>query len=108
MTVDALFRRRHFDNGVYVQHLLFLDLTVDGNGPRTRLEVLRYVGGLVLVGREFVIVVVIGDVFVGSDRLSGREWALLNAINLGVGLCHFRWRSELAQADASGNDCRAS
>ena len=67
MPIDALFRRGHLDDRVHVEHLLLLDLAVDGDRPRTRLEILGQPGGLVLVGRKFVVVVVVGDVFVGSD-----------------------------------------
>ena len=98
MAIDALFRRGHLDDGVHIEHLLLLDVAVDGDGPGTRLEILCQAGRLVLVGGKFVVVVVVGDVFVGRDRFGGGEWTLLDAVNLGVGLRHRRGRSYFAQA----------
>src|SRR6267154_3453804 len=40
MTVDSFFGRGHLDDCVDVEHLLLLDLAVDGDGPGARLEVL--------------------------------------------------------------------
>src|ERR1700686_1923829 len=44
MAVDALFGSSHFYDCVDVEHLLFLDLAVDGHRPGTRLEIFCDVG----------------------------------------------------------------
>ena len=67
MAVDALLRRGHLDDRVHIEHLFLLYLAIDGDGPGTGLEILGQTGGLVFVGGKFVVVVVVGDVFVGRD-----------------------------------------
>ena len=85
----------------------FLTLAVDGDRPGTRLEVLGQPGGFVLVSRKFVVVVVVGDVLVGSDGFSGREGTLLDAVNLRIGLRHGRRRSHFVQAHSGRHRRRA-
>ena len=106
MAVDALFGRGHFHDGVDVEHLLFLDVAVDGHRPGTGLEILGQVGGLVLVGGEFVEVVVVGDVLVGRFFFGGAERAFLEAVNFGVGLGGERGVGKIAEGD-TGDGGRA-
>ena len=73
MAVNALLRRRHFDDRVDVESLFFLDRAVDGHRPRAGFEIFRQLRRLVFVGRKFVIVVVIGHVFIGRDGFGGAE-----------------------------------
>src|SRR5580704_8380373 len=82
MTIDALLGRSHLDDLVHIEFLLLVDQAVDLHLPRTRAEVLRQFGGLFLFGRELVVVVVVGHVFVGRDGLGGAERTLLDAVNL--------------------------
>ena len=91
MAINALLGRGHFDDAVNVQHLLLFYETINGDGPRTSLEVFRQPGRLVFIGRELVVVVVIGDIFVRSDLLSRREAVLLNTVDFGICLGDRRW-----------------
>ena len=86
MTVDALFGSSHFDDRVDVEHLLFLNLAVDGHRPGTGLEIPGQAGRLVFVGGEFVEIVVVGDILVGRFFFRCAEGTFLEAINFGVGV----------------------
>ena len=69
-----------------VEHLLLLDVAVDGHGPGTGLEILGQVGGLVFVGRELVEIVVVGDILIGRFLFRCAERAFLETVNFGVSL----------------------
>jgi hypothetical protein len=102
MAVDALLGRSHLDDGVDVEFLLLVDQAVDFDFPGAGAEFLGELGGTVFVGREFVVVVVGGDVFVGSDRFGGAERALLDAVDFVSRERHRGRRDEFAQACAGG------
>ena len=102
MTVDALLGRGHFEDRVDIEFLLFVDQAVDLYLPGAGAEILGELGGFVFVGGEFVIIVVVGDVFVGSDGLGGAERAFLDAVDLVARERNRRRRDDLAQAHAGG------
>ena len=112
VAVDALFWRRHLEDGVYVEFLLLVDQAVDLYLPGTRAEILGQSGGFVLVRRKLVVVVLVGDVFIGSDGFGRAERTFLDAVNLVAGLDDRRWRDDLAQTDSRRRgracNCRAS
>ena len=85
MAINALLGCGEFQNRIDVQFLFFLDGPIDGDIPRARLEIFRQVGGTFFVGREFVIVVVMGHVRHRSDFLCRRKRTLLQATDLVVG-----------------------
>jgi hypothetical protein len=98
MTVNALFGGSHFYDRVDVEHLLFLDLAIDGHRPGTGPEILCQVGRLVFVGGEFVEIVVVGDIFVGRFLFRRAEGAFLQAIDFGVGAARSRKATPVAAA----------
>ena len=65
MAVDALFQRGQLHQRVHAKLLRLGDFAFDADGPGTGLEFLARRGYCVLVGAEFVVVVVIGDVLKG-------------------------------------------
>ncbi len=109
MTVDALFGSSHLDDRVDVEHLLFIDVAVDGYRPGAGLEILCQTGRLVFVGGEFVEIVVVGDILVGRFLFRRAEGAFLEAINLGVGAGGERRSDQIAKITEghTGNGSRA-
>src|ERR1700688_4707140 len=97
MAVDTLFRTRHLEDRVEIEVLFLLHQAIDLYLPRTRAEILGEFCGPVLVSGEFVIVVVGGDVFVGSDGFRSAERALLDAVNLVSGPRCGRRRDDFAE-----------
>src|SRR5260370_33747550 len=85
MGVNALFGSSNLYDCVDVEDLFFLDVAIDGYSPGTSLEILCEVGGFVLVGGEFVEIVVVRYVFIGCLFFCGAEGTFLQAVNLGVG-----------------------
>ncbi len=102
MTVDALLGWGHLEDGVDIQFLFFFDLAIDLNFPGARAEFLGEFGGFVFLRRKFVVVVVVGDVFIGSNGLGGAERALLDAVDFGARQRYGRGRDDFAQTHASG------
>ena len=97
MPIDALLRSSHFDNRVRIQDLFLFNVTVDRNRPGARLKVFGQARGLVFIGGEFVVIVVVRHVLVGCDFFIGGERTLLDTINFSIGLNSSRWLSHLAQ-----------
>src|SRR5581483_12246150 len=95
VAVDAVLQRRKLQQGVDIKFLRLIYIAFDRNRPRPRAQALGQVRRRVLVGAEFVEVVVIGDVFVGRLLLIGRKRAL-NRGKLGSGLDR-RWRRNSPQ-----------
>src|SRR3981081_1590512 len=103
MAVDALFGSSHLYDGVDVDHLLFLDVAVDGHGPGTGLEIFCKVGGLVLVAGKFVEIVVGRDVFIWRFLFCRAEGTFLEAINFGAGAGGALRRSLLWRGSCAGS-----
>src|SRR5581483_6842981 len=78
MPVNALFQRVRFQNAVNVERERLLHQAFHADRPWTRAEVARQPGGLILVGAELVVVVVIGDVLERRLLLARAEGALTN------------------------------
>src|SRR5690242_14107238 len=83
-------------------------MALDLQRPGSRAEVFRQAGRLVLVGRELVEIVVVGDVFVGGLLLIGTERTLHNAGDLVPGFGGERksdvYRSGSGQRSSSGEE----
>src|SRR5208283_6195221 len=106
MTVDALFGGSHLHDRVDVEDLLFLYLAVDGHGPGAGLEIFGEFGWPLLVGGEFVEIVVGGDILVGCFLFRGAEGTFLEAVNFGVGLGGERGLGKISEGD-TGDGGRA-
>ena len=82
MAVDALLGRGHLEDRVDVEFLLLVDQAIDFHFPRAGAEILGQLGRLVFFGGELVVVVVVGNVFVGRDRFGRAQGTLLDAVDL--------------------------
>src|ERR687884_440272 len=75
MTIDALLLRAYLQEVVHVVDLRLVDQPFDRDGPGSCDEALRSVCDATLIGREFVEVVVVGDVLKRGRLLAGRKAA---------------------------------
>ena len=107
MAVDPLFRRRHLDYLVDIEFLLLFDKTIDLHFPGASAEIFSGVGGIVFVGRELVVVVVVSHVFVRRDRLCGAKRTLLNTVDL-VSRQHRHGRNDRFGKANAGDRCGSS
>src|SRR5271156_488956 len=107
MPINTFLWRGEFYDRVYVERLLSLPQPLNAPRPGSCFESLGQPSGLVFVRRKFVVVVVVSDVLIRRDGLTGAELALLNAGYLRVGLGHHERVRELAQADAGSGRRRS-
>ncbi len=104
MAVYALLGRSHLDDFIHVEDLLLLDVAINGYLPGACFEILGEAGGLVLIGRKFVVIVVVGDIFKWGNFLGGGEWTFLESWYGGQSRAavspHYRGRYQVADAKA--------
>src|ERR1700721_322683 len=98
--VNGFFGWGHFDDGVHVEFLFFVDQPVDLYFPRPGAEILGQVCRFFFLRGKFVVVVVVSDVLFGSNRLRSAERAFLDAVNLVAGLRYSRGIDALPQTRA--------
>src|SRR5262249_31975832 len=107
MAVNTLLQRRQLHDRVDVQGLGLFHKAVNLHGPRPGTEIPREPVRLVLVSAEFVVIVVIGDVFERSRLFGGAELALSNPAQLrAIGrdrLINLVGRAQIIAAGQSGS-----
>jgi hypothetical protein len=76
MAVDALLERSQFHDGVEVERFWLLYIAVDLKRPWARLESAGEFCWAILIGGEFVVIVVVRDVLKRRELFVGAELAL--------------------------------
>src|SRR5579864_487725 len=102
MTVNALLQRSELHDSVNVDFFWLPHQPFNRDRPRTSAEICCQPIGLVLIGAEFVVIVVIGNVLERGWLLSDAERALCNARQFGSG-CFRLITVHAAEIETGGN-----
>ena len=86
MAIDPLFQRSQLHDGINIECLGLGHQSFESDTPGTRAKLSRQAVRLVLVGTEFVIIVVIRDVFEGVRLFRSAELAFDDPRKFGAGL----------------------
>src|SRR5262249_39240363 len=84
MPIDALLQGSQLHDGINVQPLRFLYQPFDRNCPRSRAEICRTAVGFVFICAEFVIVIVVSNVFERSGCFSHTKLTFYDPAEFGA------------------------
>src|SRR5580700_444625 len=105
MSIYTLFGCGEFNDRIHIEDLFLLHQPLDTDRPRPGSEILSQPCGPVLVSRKLVVVIVVGDILIRRNGLTGAELALLDAVYLRVGLSDNGPGPTLVQSHARRRCC---